>query len=260
MTGTGLRRSALAAMAAVALCVAIAAGRADAAPARGIDVSRFQGTIDWRSVATTKIRFAWVAASRGRGSDCLVAPTACGTDPFYDSNYEEARAYGLTVGPYHRAFIQGKRGKRAKRDARREAGVFVRSVGGLEPGDLRPVLDVETPFRSSVNQRRAKIWIRTWLRKVRRKLGAKPMIYTNHSSWQATGDTLRFARAGYDLWVANYGVESPAVPADNWAGGGYSAWQFTSTGSVDGVSGNVDKNRLGGPMSKITIPLEAPGS
>ena len=61
-----------------------------------------------------------------------------------------------------------------------------------------------------------------------RALGAQPVIYTNHSSWQATGNTLRSARDGHLLWVANWGVSEPLVPAGNWDGRGWEVWQFTS--------------------------------
>ncbi|HKJ36929.1 MAG TPA: GH25 family lysozyme, partial [Solirubrobacterales bacterium] len=160
-------------------------------------------------------------------------------------------ANGLRAGAYHRAFASGGNRRRAKADARREARVFVRSVGGVVRGDLRPVLDVETPF-TRLNARRLRLWIRTWLKRVERKTGVRPMIYTNASSWAATGDTRRFARRNYRLWVANFGVDEPAVPAGNWAGAGWAVWQHTSTGSVRGISGNVDKNKLGVPIAKIT--------
>ncbi len=130
--------------------------------------------------------------------------------------------------------------------------MFVEQVGELASGDLLPVLDVETPF-TELNQRRLRLWIRAWLKKVRRKLGVKPMIYTNYSSWQATGDTTRFARRGHKLWVANFGVRAPAVPAADWDGQGWTVWQFTSTGTVKGIEGAVDKNKLAGELAEITF-------
>jgi lysozyme len=236
---------ALALLIVVALPEAAGAGRV-----RGIDVSRFQGAIDWQRVAQTKIRFVFAQASRGSGGDCLVAPDSCGADGFYAVNRDGARQSGLPVGPYHRAFASGGTRRRAKADARREAGVFIKAVNAAGGFDLRPVLDVETPFRR-LNPGRLRLWVRVWLQKVERRLGTKPMIYTNASSWAATGDTLRFARAGYRLWVANFDVPSPAVPAQEWAGRGWSVWQFTSTGSVRGIEGNVDKNKLDVPIGRI---------
>jgi lysozyme len=243
-----LRRLLPLAIAALALCLA---APASAEQVRGIDVSRFQGDIDWPRVGQTKNAFAFVQASRGSGSDCLVAPEHCGPDPYWQVNYLGAKEAGLRAGPYHRAFASGSNRRQARRDARREARVFNRTVGELERGDLRPVLDVETPF-VDLNPARLRLWIKIWTRRVQRRLGVRPMIYTNASSWAATGDTRRFARRGFRLWVANYGVSSPLVPAENWAGRGWAVWQFTSSGRVRGIQGNVDKNRLGVPIAKIT--------
>lgn len=237
---------------------------APAAPAavRGIDVSRFQEYIDWEQVGETKIRFAYVQASRGSGNDCLVEPTECGADGYYDTNVEAARAEGIAVGAYHRAFASGKTRRAATKDARREVKAFVRSVDEIPRGDLVPVLDVETPF-TDLSDRRLRLWISTWLERVERRLGARPMIYTNASSWAATADTQRFAKDGHRLWVANFDVDEPIVPAANWAGYGWSVWQFTSTGRVRGIEGDVDKNRLAVPLRRLdarrsTAPLPPP--
>lgn len=219
---------------------------------RGIDVSRFQEKINWSKVGETKLQFAFVQASRGSGEDCAVVPERCGGDEFYERNYRRARANGIQVGAYHRAFTGGGHDRRGlKRDARAEARLFVRKVGELRSGDLLPALDVETPF-GGLGQRSLRQWIRIWLRKVENELGAKPIVYTNRSSWRATGDTTAFARAGHQLWVANFDVKRPAVPADNWNGAGWSIWQYTSTGRVKGVEGNVDKNRLRAPLAAIS--------
>jgi lysozyme len=240
--GTVTRRS----MLAIALCVALLAlapAGASAQPKRGIDVSRFQGEINWERVGRTSVEFAWVQASRGEGDDCAVVPDRCGADEFYADNYAGASAAGIRVGAYHRAFAGGGGSKSTKRDARREAKVFVGEVGELREGDLLPALDVETPF-GGLSKKGLRRWIRAWLDRVERKLGAKPVIYTNHSSWQATGDTRRFARKGHPLWVANFGVDSPAVPAGDWDGQGWSVWQYTSSGKVKGIKGAVDRNRM----------------
>ena len=61
------------------------------------------------------------------------------------------------------------------------------------------------------------------------------------------------ALAGHPLWVANFDVPSPLVPAQNWAGKGWSIWQFTSSGRVKGIDGAVDKNRLARGFGKIKV-------
>jgi GH25 family lysozyme M1 (1,4-beta-N-acetylmuramidase) len=115
------------------------------------------------------------------------------------------------------------------------------------------VLDVETPF-TGLDANRLRTWIRVWVKRVAKRLGRKPMIYTNASSWSATGNTTEFAKAKYPLWVAEWGVSRPSVPADNWASRGWSVWQYTSSGTVAGISGRVDMNRLRVGLRKLTIP------
>jgi len=227
------------------------AGAALAAPIKGIDVSRFQGTIAWKAVGRTDLRFAYVQASRGMGGDCSVAPDDCGADPFWARNYRKAKhEAGLRVGAYHRAFAQGRTTDRVKEDARAEADVFVAAVGKVRRRDLRPALDVEYPFKN-LDSIRLQLWIQTWMNRVDRKLDVKPIIYTNQSSWAATGDTTSFATSGHPLWVANFDVPRPAVPASNWAGKGWTIWQYTSSGRVRGIDGDVDRNRLKRGFAKL---------
>jgi lysozyme len=244
---------ALASLAALALLASPAAQDAEAKAARGIDVSRFQGTINWQKVSETNVGFAFVQASRGDGGDCLVAPDDCGADPYWPANYIGAHSWGIPVGAYHRAFASGANRRKARKDARAEARLFSSEVGVVAPGDLIPVLDVETPF-TDLDPARLRLWIKIWMRSVERRLGVKPIIYTNNSSWQATGNTTRFATRGHLLWVANYGVSEPLVPADWWAGLGWTVWQYTSSGRVRGISGPVDENRLAGELATITAP------
>jgi GH25 family lysozyme M1 (1,4-beta-N-acetylmuramidase) len=215
-------------------------------------VSRFNGAIDWPLVAGSGVRFAFVQGSRGAGTDCTVKPDNCGPDPLYATNYAGAKAAGIRVGAYHRAFATGATRAEARADAAAEANVFITAVGTLQSGDLLPALDVETPF-TGLNASRLRTWIRVWLKKVRKRLGAKPIIYTNASSWAATGNTTMFSK-GHPLWVAEWGVSKPSVPASNWGGRRWSVWQFTSSGSVPGISGRVDQDYLRVGFRKISVP------
>ena len=232
-----------------------ATGPAMAAKApRGVDVSRFQGKIKWKPAAK-RVSFAFVQASRGSGADCAVAPDRCGADEYYLRNAAKARAKGVRVGPYHRMFANGETLTEVVADATAEADLFISMVeqgGGVGPGDLRPALDVETPF-GGLNATELRAWIGTWTERVEAALNAKPVIYTNNSSWQATGNTTDFAVAGHPLWVAHWGVPAPLVPASTWAGNSWSVWQYSSSGRVKGISGRVDLNRLAaggyGPIS-----------
>ena len=238
-----------------ALLLGLVAGPSSAhagTKAIGIDVSRFQGTIDWPTVAGSGIRFAFVQASRGNGTDCTVRPGQCGPDPYFATNRLAAESAGIRVGAYHRAFASGATKTDARADALIEANIFIAAVGSLQRGELIPVLDAESPF-TGMTSGTLRTWIRVFVKRVNKKLGRKPMIYTNASSWSATGNTVEFAKARYPLWVAEWGVSRPTVPANNWAGRGYWVWQYTSSGSVPGISGRVDMDRLGKRLGKITV-------
>ena len=241
----------LAAALSLLFCTALTAS-ADAAKVIGIDVSRFQEEIDWKRVASDRIDFAFVQASRGSGDDCTVRPRRCGADRWYAFNHRNARAVGIPVGAYHRAFVNGDSLYEAKKDAREEAAVFLRRVGHLRRGDLLPVLDLEPPF-DGLTPRQLRGWTRVWLERVRRELGVKPMIYTSYYGWLPTGNTRIFARAGHRLWVAHWRVRSPLVPAHDWSGRGWSVWQFTSSGRVRGIRGPVDLDRLGTSLADVMV-------
>jgi GH25 family lysozyme M1 (1,4-beta-N-acetylmuramidase) len=229
------------------------AAPASAAPRTlGIDVSRFNGVIDWAQVAGSGVRFAFVQASRGSGIDCTVKPLDCGADPLWAANAPAARAAGVRIGAYHRAFATGATRAEAKADAGAEAAVFVAQVGRVPRGDLLPVLDVESPF-TGLTPGRLRAWIQTWMKRVHKGVGVKPIIYTNATSWAATGNTTKFA-AGHPLWVAQWQVAKPTlVPAANWGGRGWTVWQFTSSGSVPGISGRVDLDYLRAGLGKILV-------
>jgi lysozyme len=243
------------ALSVVIIAVSLCAGPPQASAgtrAIGIDVSRFQGVINWNAVAGSGIRFAFVQASRGSGLDCTVKPNQCGPDPYFATNRLSAKAVGIRVGAYHRAFATGRTIAAARADALAEADLFIAQVASLQAGELIPVIDIERPF-SGMTAATLRTWIRVWVKRVRKRLGRKPMIYTNASSWSATGNTTEFAKAKYPLWVAEWGVSKPRVPANNWARRGYSVWQYTNAGSVPGITGRVDMDRLGKGLGKITV-------
>ena len=197
----------------------------------GIDVSYHQGSIDWRQVATAGKRFAFVRATAGT----LTADTA------YWANRSGARAAGLAVGSYHFANPD-----MAFNDAGNEAAWFLRNAA-IQTGDLVPVLDLETA--NGLDPISLSSWAQTWLSQVTAATGVRPIIYTNPKFWSASmANTEWFARNGYSvLWIAHWTKASqPAVPASSWAGNGWTFWQYSSVGTVPGISGPVDLDRFNG--------------
>ena len=214
----------------------------------GIDVSMWQGDVDWAAVASTPTRFAIMRATRGHDY----------VDPRYAEYLAEASANGIVVGAYHRAKVSLAAG-----DPRAEANHFV-DVAQIDAGDVLPVLDIEEHGGLTVTQLNQ--WVRTWLARVFTRTGVRAMIYASPHFWRTyLGDTTWFADDGYPLWIAHWGVASPTVPAGKWGGRGWTFWQWTSTGSVSGISTNVDRDRfngsnlLRGKIASLTVTPAAGG-
>lgn len=202
----------------------------------GIDVSRYQGRIDWSAVATTPVRFVIMRATLGNRF----------RDERYRRNLSGATAHGLVVGAYHFA----KPG-RARHDARAEADHFLR-VSRVAAGDLLPVLDIEET--GGLGPKQLRTWARAWLERVRLRTGVRPMIYSGSRFWHGfMRNTSWFARRGHPLWVAHWYVGRPDVPARRWAGKGYTVWQWSATGSVAGIKGDVDRNWVRGSLRRGRI-------
>jgi GH25 family lysozyme M1 (1,4-beta-N-acetylmuramidase) len=205
----------------------------------GIDVSHYQGAIDWAAVAGAGIRFAIAKATEGRNY----------VDPTYATNRANASASGIVVGAYHFAKPDSSAG-----DAVAEADHFV-DIAAPEPGDIVPVLDVERT--GDLNRDQLVTWILTWLGRVTERTGVRPMVYTSPNGWASrTGDTTAVVDAGYTLlWVAHWNVSSPRVPAGGWGGYGWTFWQYGDCGSIPGIDGCVDVDAFAGSsFDAVTIP------
>jgi len=213
------------------LIVPASASAARAAPSTipGIDISQWQETIDWPSVDPTKVTFVIMRATRGKFT----------VDPSYATNLAGASQNGFIVGAYHRATPSSENG-----DAVAEADHFV-AVARNAAGDIIPALDIEETGGLSVTQ--LQDWVQTWVARVYNRLGVRPMVYASPYFWRTSmGDSHWFADHGYPLWIANWYVSAPDVPANNWQGKGWTFWQWSSTGSVSGISTNVDRDRFSG--------------
>lgn len=202
----------------------------------GIDVSHHQDVIDWDKVAGTGVVFAFLKATE---ASTLV-------DRQFSFNWKETKKNGIVRGSYH--FF------RPRSPVEKQISNFLAVQGKLEVGDLPPVLDLEVPdsWRSLSLKKRIAI-VRQWLDAVETALGIRPIIYLSSSFPADVLGSDPFLK-DYLLWVANYKVSKPKVPAPwiNW-----NFWQYSETGRVTGVpTGAVDLNYFQGSRSdlmKITV-------
>jgi GH25 family lysozyme M1 (1,4-beta-N-acetylmuramidase) len=221
---------------------------ADAPPGvPGLDVSNHQHRIGWRRVAGAGYRLAWAKASEGTSF----------IDAYYRRNVAAAEAAGIRVGAYDYARPHGKTSTAAIRDGRAEA-LFFLAAARPRLGQLRPALDVEVANR--LGPVRMAAWVEAWRATVKRRTGYEPMIYTSPYFWQnALANTSAPAQRGARLWQAQWHAPAPAPPADNWAGRGWSAWQWTDCGAVPGIRGCVDMDVATPPGSGLAeLVLGAP--
>ncbi|HVM63425.1 MAG TPA: glycoside hydrolase family 25 protein, partial [Acidimicrobiales bacterium] len=195
----------------------------------GIDVSNWQGTIDWAKVAGAGYKFAFLKAAEG----------GTYTDPTYAANRAGANANGIVVGAYD--FAQPST---TALQPESEADHFV-NVAQPSAGDLVPVLDLETT--NGLSAANLQTWVKRWLYRVYQRTGIRAAIYVSPAFWSsAMGNTTWFAQNGFrTLWIAHWtSGTSPTVPASTWGGNGWSFWQWTSSGAVPGISGRVDLDRF----------------
>jgi GH25 family lysozyme M1 (1,4-beta-N-acetylmuramidase) len=203
---------------------------------KGIDVSKWQGEVDWIALKNSGVKFAIIKATEGTRT----------VDIKLNQNYQGAKDNSIPLGFYHFAHVSN--------DPVKEAEHYLKSVEGLEV-ELWHVLDMEHGSLDGVSYTKSQVsdWSRKWLNKVQEVTGKKPMIYTGAS----------FARtyfesdlSNYPLWVAHYGTDTPmSNPVwDRWT-----IFQYSETGRLDGISGNVDLNEFDGNINEFLLQLKGDG-
>jgi GH25 family lysozyme M1 (1,4-beta-N-acetylmuramidase) len=200
----------------------------------GIDVSHWQGAIDWPAVqASGKVDFAIVKATQGKVDK----------DPTYKTNASGAVSAGIPIGMYHVATPS-----KDLADARAEADHFLK-VARPNAGNLLPVLDIELKnVPAGMSPATLESWMRAWLNRVTNVLGARPMVYGSQYLFETKlANSTWFADHGFKLWFAWPRTPlPPSMPANDWQGQSWTLWQWSWTGSIPGISGDVDRDRYAG--------------
>ncbi len=184
---------------------------------RGIDISEFQGEIDFEEVRRSGIEAVYIRVGAGEY-----------TDEYFAENYERAKAAGLKIGFYH--YVTA----RSVEEGRRQARFFASLAAGREP-DMRLAMDFEYFGSLSVSQINA--ISEAYLDELTALTKREAVIYSDLSNaWNI------FSRAlaeKYPLWAAQYGADEPSANGKwrEWVG-----FQYTDEGRVGGIYGNVDRN------------------
>ncbi|MGD9483068.1 lysozyme [Streptomyces sp. TRM70308] len=212
-------------------------GPMDTSGVQGIDVSHWQGAINWSAVKSAGIDFAYIKATEGTSF----------TDPRFDTNYPAAHRAGLVRGAYHFA--------RPNYSGGAAQAHFFASNGGAWSRDnqtLPGVLDIEhNPsgamcYGLSTTQMRT--WVHDFYTAYKARTGRDMVIYTTASWWNTCTGNWTGMRDKAPLWVAHWHVAAPRIPSGfpTWT-----FWQYTASGRVAGIAGDVDRNKFNGSMSRL---------
>jgi len=191
----------------------------------GIDVSYHQDKIHWPRVRKAGIRFAFIRVSDGTTVE----------DPRFDENWAGAKQAHVLRGAYQ--FF------RPEQSATAQADLLIAALA-RDGGELAPVIDVEATGGKSPAQ--IATAIRVWVERVRSRLGVEPMIYTSPEFWRDRVGGADFANQ--PLWLAHYTAECPRVPAP-W--NAWTFWQYSKTGRVSGIKGDVDLDVFAGTIDEL---------
>jgi GH25 family lysozyme M1 (1,4-beta-N-acetylmuramidase) len=222
-----------------------ASGAASATRAKGIDVSNWNGSINWTKVANGGYRFALGKATEGTNFE----------DATYAPNRSGSEAAGIVFGAYDFARPSGSGLAGVTASAVAQADYFL-AFANPQPGELPPALDLEATGNLSAPLLSA--WTVAWTQEVYARLGIHPFVYSSPAFWQEhLADSTAVAAAGTPLWIAHWtDATKPWVPANDWNGHGWTFWQWTNCASVPGIAHCTDGNRMNGvsPASLAIAP------
>jgi len=188
----------------------------------GIDVSYYQGKIDWTKVKAmnedgVSVTFAFIKATEG----------VISVDPYFQRNWREAPKQGIKVGAYH--FF------RPKKSGRWQANFFLQTIS-IEKGDLPPVVDIESLDGVSPDKMRAEL--NAFVIQIEQKTKVKPIIYSGLKFYQ---DYLANYYNDYPFWVAHYHQPKLKLESSAWK-----FWQHSDKARINGINHAVDFNAFNG--------------
>jgi len=200
---------------------------AQGATTLGIDVSKWDGTVNWPRVKAAGVYFAFVRVSDGTNT----------RDAQFATNWAGAKTAGVIRGAYQ--FF------RPTQSVTTQADMMISAIGTYQAGDLPPVIDVEDA--GGLGAATVASRVRAWVDRVQAALGVTPIVYTGKYFWRdQVGGPASFAPN--PLWIAQYTSLCPDLPAP-WTR--WTFWQYTETGRIDGIDTAVDINRFNGSPDQL---------
>lgn len=199
-------------------------------PVHGVDVSKYQGDINWPLLKSKGVSFAFIKATEG--GDHL--------DESFLEYWKATKKSKIPRGAYHFYYFCTS--------ARRQAQWFIKNVP-KDKSALPPVLDVEWNPASKTCKKKPSVKIvrrelKTFLRLLERHYGKRPIIYTAPDFYQ---DNLKSGFGKYEFWLRSVASH----PAKRYGKQRWLFWQYTGTGRIPGVDGNIDINTFNGSKGEF---------
>lgn len=185
----------------------------------GIDVSKWQGDIDWKKVSQQNIDFVMIRSSYGYED----------TDPKLKSNVAGCEKYNIDYGFYHYTYAKNVS------EAKKEAKYFLKAIKKYDP-DYPIVLDIEEAFYNKMSRKKVTDIVVTFMEELE-NAGYYAMIYCSPSFINDRLDASRIKN--YDIWIACWGDEEKL---NTYYSGHYGMWQYSDEGRLNGISEDVDLN------------------
>ncbi|MBR2616162.1 MAG: hypothetical protein IKC69_05740 [Clostridia bacterium] len=198
--------------------------------AYGIDVSKWQGNIDWKKVSEAGVEFSMIRIGYGEGNG------ACGLDPFALRNLQEATKHGIHVGVYLYSAAS------TPEEAEAEAEFVLEKIAPYSV-TYPVVIDVELGGNASqITPRRRTQVALGFLRKVQ-EAGYQGMLYALREEFEdpALWDASLLLEE-FPVWIADYAEAAPPDAEYPETEYDYAMWQYSCTGRVSGIAGDVDRN------------------
>lgn len=186
---------------------------------KGIDVSKWQDTINWKKVSSSGIDFAMIRSSFG----------STDVDIKLKQNVKGCEKYDIPYGFYHYTYAK------TVAEAKKEARFFLKTIKNYSP-EYPLVLDIEESFYNSMSRKQVTDIITAFMSELE-NAGYYAMIYS--SAKFLTDNTYMDKLTKYDIWIACWGDEERLISNYDYH---YGMWQYSSTGKVSGIDGEVDLN------------------
>ena len=209
---------------------------------KGIDVSHYQSNILWDKVKADGVTFAWAKATQGVGGH---------DERWTEGRRKEAAAAGVRLGAYHFADLG--------QDPIANAKNFATAIGSLQPGELLPMVDVEdSGLPKGITAAQVNAWLVSFATEFNKHLATPLVMYCGVGKFAGRAGCMsaEVVKLFPHLWLYRY--TSASDPGDTGLWPTWDIWQHSSGGHVNGISGNIDMDRIKTPAVLESLTVQSP--